>query len=808
MNVMKKPILSFLLLLLVCLSGYSQVNWTEMNNLQTLNIDDLTNEQLTQFKTQVQQKNLTEADAIQILKTKGLTEDQAQKLSEKLQKIQIVKTSTEKFSDTKTQIAEKVSVPIQEINDRDLSIYGSELFTRSSLVFEPNIRIATPSSYVVGPDDELIVHVYGFSEMKYELTVNEQGEVYIQNVGPVFVSGLTIEQVSQKLTNKLGSTIYRAINQGGTKVQVRLGKMRSIRVTVLGEAFKPGTYTVSSLTTLFNLLYLCGGPSNRGSYRQIEVIRKDKLFRVADLYAFLTKGTQGDNVLLQEGDIIRIPYCQQRVEISGAVHRAGKYEMKPSEHFDDLLNYCGGFSELAYRKMVSVSSISDKDRKIIDIKDSTFNYYQTKPGDRFFVYTTRDALEDKIVITGAVFRPGQYETNSTDSLSALFEKAGGVRDDAYLQRANLFRTDVGKQWSMLSFSIDSLIKKQLDIHLQKGDSIHVYSVFDFRDEEQVFVEGSVRKSGKYLWRKNMTVRELILEAGGITATGDSTWIEITRKFSKSESMENNGMELQTFRVNLSGSDSVSSTVLNPADVVQVKLLPGLIRNRRVLVIGEAMVPGKYPLLNSGDRIIDLIGRINGLKRSVDSNYVTIRRKRETNQSNLERELLMDRLESLDENATLSQQTLTDEIDKSYDLISLNLKNVLENPTSPNNVLLEDQDIIIFNKKTSMVRISGEVLHPMFMPIYPGKSMRFYIKKSGGFLKDARKSASYAVLPNGQVKRVKHFLFFKSYPKVTGKTDIIVPKKQQENKKGFSLGELAILASTLSVIANVIINLTK
>lgn len=805
---MFKSILVTSILLLLTLIGIGQSSWMDMKNIQTLDIQSLSNEQLIEFKRQATAKSITETEAITILKTRGLSDEQAMQLTERLQKITLVEKIADK-SNTPESIKEaKVSTQILQTPQRDLAIFGAELFSRTNLVFEPNIRIATPSSYVVGPDDELIVHVYGYSEMKYNLTINEDGEIYIQNVGPIFVSGLTIEQAAQKIKNKLAATIYRAIQQGSTRVQVRLGKIRSIRVTVMGEAYQPGTFTVSSLTTLFNLLYICGGPSDLGSYRNIEVVRNNKLIRTADLYTFLTTGNQSDNILLQEGDLIRIPFCQVRSEVTGNVRRPGKYEMKEDQKFSDLLTYCGGFNELAHRKLVSVSSIRDNERSIKDVTEIDFKNHQIKSGDKYFVRSIRDVLDDKISITGSVFRPGQYETGSTPSLRVLLEKAGGFQEDAYVSRINIFRTEAEKKLSVLSVNCTNLSDTAMNLTLLKGDSVHVYSVFDFRDRDFVFIEGSVRKPGKYLWRKNISLKEVLLEAGGISASGDSSSIEVIRKFNRQESESNSGNELKSYVLSIrNANDSAASFQLEPMDIVHVNLIPGIIRPRSVLVMGEVMVPGKYSLLKSNERITDLISRMNGLKHSVDSNYVIIRRKRNQNQSNVEKELLIDRLNNMNEDEIQSNQAIFEEMEKDYDLISLNLKQVMENPKSPNNILLESQDIIIFSKKTSMVRITGEVLYPMFMPVYSGKTMRFYIKKAGGFLKDARKSASYVVLPNGQVKKVKNFLFFRSYPRVTGKSNLIVPKKSKENRKEFSVSELAILASTLSIIANVIINLT-
>jgi protein involved in polysaccharide export with SLBB domain len=806
---MIKSYLTTFLLLLTVHFGVGQSNWMENGNFSALDVQTLSNDQLLQFRQQIRTKNITESEAIQLLKSKGLPEIETQKLIDRLKALPESNEKSDQIEASRKEQIETPSKPsVVETADRDLSIFGAELFSRSNLVFEPNIRIATPSSYVVGPDDELIVHVYGYSEMKYNLTVNEDGEVYIQNVGPLFVSGLTIEQVAQKIKNKLANTIYRAIQQGSTKVQVRLGKIRSIRVTVMGEVYKPGSYTVSSLTTLFNMLYICGGPSDLGSYRNIELVRKNKIYRVADLYDFLTTGNQSDNILLQEGDLIRIPFCQHRTEISGNVRRPGKYEMKDGQTFGHLLNYSGGFSELAHRKLVSVSSITDNDRMIKDLADSVFSHHVTKSGDRYVVRSIRDVLEDKITITGSVFRAGQYQTQTTPNLSVLLEKAGGLQEDAYKNRINIFRTEEGKKLSV--FSVNGLDADSMkSVGLKKGDSVHVYSVFEFRDQDYVMIDGRIRKPGKYLWRKNITLRELMLEAGGISSTGDSNAIEIIRSFAENQSASNNGNEVSVIRVSIRNqNDSAASVLLQPKDIVQVKLIPGIIRSRNVLVLGEVMVPGKYPLLNSNDRITDLLGRLNGLKQSVDSNYLIIRRRRNQNQSAFEKELLIERLKNMEQESEQNKQELINELEKDYDLISLNFKSVLEKPNSPNNILVEDQDIIIFNKKTSMVRISGEVLYPMFMPLNPGKRMRYYIKQSGGFLKDARKSASYVVLPNGQVKKARSFLFFRVYPVVTGKSELIVPKKVRENKKELTISELAILASTLSVIANVIINLTK
>ncbi len=342
----------------------------------------------------------------------------------------------------------------------DETIFGSELFTTNSLVFEPNLRIPAPVGYILGPDDQIIISVYGFSEKKYNLTINESGEIYIPNVGPLFISGLSIEEATQKIKSTLASTIYKAINTGKTKVQVTLGKIRSIRVTVIGQAKKPGTYTVSSLTTLYNILYLCGGPTPMGSYRDIEIIRGNSLNRTADLYDFLVNGNEKDNILLQEGDVIRIPYYKNRVILSGNVKREGKFEMLDNETFGDLLKYSGGFTDNAFRGSVTVIRITDTAKKIIDLQMNDYNTFKTNGSDKYIVRQLQDEFENRVVISGSVLRPGPYQLTPELTVSSLIKKAGGLTRDAYTKRITIFRSLKNKMPAMLSLNLDSSLDRE------------------------------------------------------------------------------------------------------------------------------------------------------------------------------------------------------------------------------------------------------------------------------------------------------------------------------------------------------------
>ena len=795
----------FLFLVLIC---HAQTNLFEERNLTQINVDNYTDADILAIRKKMNSMGMDTDKAIEILKSKGMSNEQASKLVDRLNNVSVAKNNPS-ITHPERRYDESLSVVVMENADKDQSVFGSELFLKSSLVFEPNIRIATPSSYIVGPDDELVINVYGYSEMRYNLDVNENGEIYVPSVGPIYVSGLTLEQATEKIKSKLASTIYRAISSGQTRVQIKLGKIRSIRVTVIGEVYKPGTYTISSLTTLYNVLYLCGGPSNLGSYRQIEVIRANKLIKKADLYEFLCKGIQKDNILLQEGDLIRIPYYENRVNILGSIKRTGKYEMLSGENVENLLSYCGGFNEMAYKGGIVVTRIAEKEKKILEIKDSAFSKFTIRNGDDYYISNLQNVVLDKISITGSVYRPGNYESSTTTSLKSLLEKSGGLLEVAYTDRVNIFRMEKGRQPSILSVNLDSIMNNQLDISLNKSDSVHVYSIFDFKDNQFVTILGNIRKSGRVQWRENLTVKELLLEAGGINDLGDSSTIEISRRKKKSESNTLNYSETETFTVNVSKTSQLGEEiVLMPLDIVHVKVLPGVINQRMIMVVGEVLTPGKYNLQKSGEKITDIIKRVGGFKATADSASIIIRRRKNSVFTIAERELFFKRLMNLEYDSIASNDQLKNELYGEFETISIDLKKILKDNSKFENLNLEDGDLITVSKNNNLVKVSGEVYYPNIVSLRKNKSAKFYIKQAGGFTSDSRKLKTLIVFPNGKVKSVKSFFGFKLYPKITSRAEIFVPQKNKENKNKISAGEWALLVSAMGIISNVVLTALK
>ncbi len=825
MNALKTIFITILFSLLITSSGFAQTSLLEINDMSEINIDKYSDAQIISLLNKAKDLQMEDEEVINLMKDKGMSDNQVYKLKSRIEKLRKNKDASNSFKnkedanesnneEMQDDIADKVEndkryydTSLYKLrmkdNKKELDVFGSEYFQKNSLVFEPNLRISTPSNYVIGPDDQLIINVFGLSEKKYSVQVNEEGEIYIQNVGPINVNGLSIEQATQKVKAKLASTIYNAIKSGQTQVQISLGKIRSIRVTVIGQAKKPGTYTVSSLTTLYNILYLCGGPGTMGSYRNIEVIRGNEVKRKVDLYSFIIYGNQKDNVLLQEGDVIRIPYYGKQVKITGNIKREAKFEMLEKESFQKLLDYCGGFNEKAYKSAVSVNRITDTGKVIIDLSKDKFDSFISESGDEFLVGKNREQFLNRVSLTGSVVRPGNYELTPNLTLLTLLAKAGGFVEDAYTKSASVYRYQNNKVPTMLNVNLDSVITNQADIYLLKDDSISIHSLFDFRDSMYVNVEGNVRKPSTIKWREDMTLRDVIMIAGGITESADSTKIEISSRVRNANISEKDHPEAETRLVSLS-----ANVQLQPYDFIVVKSSSGYVPQRSVMVVGDVKIPGKYILQKSGDKLTDILKRTEGFKASADSSSATIRRIIKSNLSVKEREAMFQRLLNVNNDSIISNKKLRNEIYKSYELISANISQAMKDPSSPDNLVLEDGDIITIEKNTNLVKISGDVYYPTIIPFKEKRNAKFYIKQAGNFMPSARRSGVLVIYPNGKAKSIKTFLFFKSYPTVTSRSEVFVPQKNKNNRTKITASELAVIVSALGVVANVFITAKK
>ena len=794
----------------------AQVNSLALQNLSTVNIDDISDSEIKSYLLKASESGLTEQNLYRILEEKGLPAGEAAKLKQRISLIQ--NSNNNKLNgppqDINNKDKEKIDrsdnrevtlVPMQK-NQGDLSIFGAELFTSNSLVFEPNLRIATPVGYIIGPDDELIINVFGYSEKTYNLTVNAEGSIYIPQVGPVYVNGLSIEQASGKIKKTLAATIYKAINGGSTSVQISLGKIKSIRVTVIGQAKKPGTYTISSLTSLFNLLYLCGGPTDLGSYRQIELIRGNELKRTIDLYGFLLKGDQRDNVLLSEGDVIRIPFYSTRVMLNGNVKLPGKFELVNGETFNNVLQFGGGFSDNAYKSAVTIYQLTDTEKKITDLSKSQYNSYQPLSSDSIVVGKILDRYANKLIIAGAIQRPGVYELTGNLKLKDLLEKAGGLKPDVYTKRGGISRLNQNGTLQQISFNIDSVMNNYTDIALQKNDSVTLYSIFDIDNNISITIDGNIRRPGMYKWIQNLTLSDVILQAGGITESGDNRTIEIARRINNISLTQLNHLQTEIINVNLADSAAIKDVVLQPYDAINIRQKSSYAKQRTVFVEGLVINPGRYTLTMSGDRISDVLKRAGGFRANADTTALVIKRLSRKDLTTDERQKVFAKLLNIKSDSINATERIKDEIYKDYDKISIDLNNALHQNKESENMLLEDGDVLTIEQNSNLVKVSGEVYYPTIVPFKQNANLKYYIEKSGSYTEVARKKGSLVIYPDGKAKRVKHFLFFKSYPEVVSRSEIFVPQKSDRNRQKMSVGEWSVIVSSLAIISNVIINL--
>ncbi|WDF54011.1 SLBB domain-containing protein [Mucilaginibacter sp. KACC 22063] len=704
-------------------------------------------------------------------------------------------------------------------------VFGEDLFRNTKISFEPNLRMATPKSYVIGPDDELLIDLTGDNEANYNLKVNPEGTVRLQYVGLISVGGLTIEQAESKIRSAMSKT-YPGLRTGRTNVAINIGNIRSIKITIVGEANRPGTYTLPSLATVFNALYASGGPNKNGSFRTIQVIRNNRVVANVDVYDFLLKGFQRNNIRLQDQDVINVPVFKTRVEMSGEVKRPALYEVLPSESFQDVLGFAGGFTTDAYSANVKVLQNTSRERRIIDINADNFNTYHPVNGDKFIVERILDRFENRVEISGAVFRPGRYELGKGLTLKGLIQKADGLKEDAFLNRGYISRLNVDNSLSLLSFDVSRIMNgSDPDISLQREDKVTISSIFDLRDEYKVQIQGEVRQPGTFKYAENMSLEALIQMSGGFKEGATPNRIEISRRLQSSNALSRTSATAQIFTVNIDKNLRLLGEpfILKPYDIVSVHSAEGFETQKVVRIEGEVLYPGTYGVQRKNEKISDIIKRAGGLTAMAFPAGASLRRpgpapdtsSRGMNASDRNRRLRQNRDEDeklmnlkrlqFAQGVTDTSNISKDSIILKSDFVGIDLVKILKDSTSRFNLLLEDGDVITVPKQLQTVRVTGEVLKPINIVYQPGKTMEQYINESGGFTYNASKRGAYVVYANGSIKATKKFLFFYDYPAIKPGAEIFVPKHPPREKLGIQgiVGLSTAVASLAAILVTIL-----
>ncbi|MFD1629029.1 SLBB domain-containing protein [Pseudopedobacter beijingensis] len=836
MNIKKVVLLLSVLIMLFTTFSVKAQNINQQN-FSNIRVDELSDEQIRQFIRQVESSGMSEAQLEQVATAKGMSSTEIQKLRQRVEKIKTqtggaaTGSATNKQATLKSKDGSRSRSFEGEVDSLSKSdnkkteteaeialaslrskIFGKELFANSSTTFEPNLKLATPLNYVIGTGDEILLDIYGYSEVSHQLTVSPEGNINIPYAGVVPVSGLTVEAATSRIKSKL-SSIYSGLNNGTTKLSIAIGNIRSIKVILTGEVTKPGTYTLPSLATVFNALYSSGGPTENGSFRAIEVIRSGKKIATLDVYDFLLKGDLKNNVRLQDQDIIRIPTYLNRVEIVGEVKRPAIFELKNGESLQNLLDFAGGFTERAYQARIKVLKNTATERKISDVVADAFSTYKPHTGDKFFVNEILDRFENRVSVTGAVFRPGQYELTSGLTVKELIKKAEGLKEDAFKTRAYIVRLTPLNDTEIISLNLETLLNGSgPDVLLKREDVLHISSIFDLREEYSVTIDGEVRNPGQFDYAENISLEDLIIQAGGFKESASPQRIEISRRVINTDSaaISATAKTAQVFQIDINKdlSDIASRFILKPFDIVVVRGTPGYETQKQVRIEGEVLYPGIYSITRKDERISDLIQRAGGLTQLAYPKGASLKREgKMANQLDQEKEEL--KIQQFKKNSKDSTDVQLENKVIRNNFVGINLEEILRVSGKSNDLFLEEGDIISIPKELQTVKVSGEVLSPNTMLYVKSKGFKRYINNAGGFSQKALKSRAYIIYANGSVKSTRKFLFFNNYPVVTTGAEIFVPKAEEKRKMttGETVGLISGLASLGAIVLG-IMNMVK
>jgi protein involved in polysaccharide export with SLBB domain len=690
----------------------------------------------------------------------------------------------------------------EEIKLED-KIFGFNLFRNEKISFQPGLNIPTPVDYQLGHGDELIIDIWGVAEMTYTETISPEGSIIIPGIGPVYLSGLTIENAKKKLRSELGR-IYAGLNQSNPNIflNISLGNVRSINVNMVGEVFVPGTYTLPSMANVFTALYAAGGPTINGSLRYIKVTRNNKVIANLDLYQFLMNGTLEGNIRLQDQDVVFIEPYYDRVEVIGEIKRPGIYEMKNSETLSDLIRYSGGFSGKAYKTIITTTRFTDRERKVIDTPAPDFDKFVLQDGDFIQVDSILNKYENRVEISGAVYRPGSYSVNEGQTLADLIKRSDGLREDAFPNRGVIYRQKEDMSMEVIPFDRTNIEEGGRMITLRKEDLVIIPSIFDLREEFMVEILGEVRKPGKYPFAANATAEDLIVQAGGLLESASMSKLEIARRIKNPNSLQANNKVADIFQFPISQGLGLSTEgadfKLEPFDIVFIRRSPGYQTQKIMHVEGEVNFSGDYSLSEQDERISSIISRSGGLTSyAYPQGARLVRRLPEEDKS---------KVKIIQNLAQMAQDTavIIEKEEKTETTIGIDLVRILAEPGSKYDIFIEEGDRLIIPKQLQTVNLQGAVLYAT--TVRYDERLRFsdYISRAGGFTQDARRKNSYIIYPNGSVDKTKNLVFFNNFPTVEPGSEIYVPIK--EAKRKLSTAETISIFSATASMSLVIVTL--
>ena len=681
-------------------------------------------------------------------------------------------------------------------------IYGHDIFKSQNLTFEPSSNLATPQNYRLGPGDEVIIDIWGASQSTIQQIISPDGNIMVQDLGPVYLNGKTVQEADEYI-KKVFSQIYSGLggDNSNSSIKLSLGQNRSVLVNVMGDVENPGTYQVSSFATVFNAIYMAGGVNDLGSLRNIKLYHENEEVATIDMYDYIRNGKVQDDIRLNDNDVVIVSPHSLLVNIDGRIRRPMLYEMTEDESLADLIDYAGGLESDAYKKDVRVIRMGEFQRQIFTVTKEQQSSFKLADGDSVYVDSIQVSFTNMAEVRGAVYRPGKFQIDGDiTTVKGLIEAAGGLKEEAFPSRALLSRTNPDKTLTNLAIDIKGLMEGSAqDETLRNNDVLFIPSLFDVGEVKTFSVYGELLFPGDYRYADNTSIEDLILQAGGLKEDASLTKVDVVRRNRDKEAVEKTQSLAETFSFSINEDLSIQDNDfrLEPYDEVYIRRSPGYSVNRRVIVEGEVTFPGYYSLATNNERLSDIMERVGQFSSEAYPEGARLERK----MTDDERARMHDIAEILAGNDSIA---LAKAVDKLMNMttfdVGINLKEAVDKPGGPADIVLRDGDRIIVPVFTNTVKINGEVMFSNTTPFVKGKNLKYYIEKAGGYSQRAKKSKAYVVYMNGSVAKAKK----RSSKLVQPGCEIVVPARQQRD--GLTATEILSLGSTSASLATVVLAL--
>ncbi|MGK0420363.1 MAG: protein involved in polysaccharide export with SLBB domain [Polaribacter sp.] len=767
---MNKNTQPFLILLLIFFTSiaFSQ----DIGQLKNVDINSMSDDQIESYWSQIKKGGYTMGQVEVLGKAQGISATKIADFKRRVNSLGAINAAENKAIETNSKVAavnESFGLKDGQVvkkNTASVSLFGYDFFSNSKVSFAPSINIAVPKNYQIGPGDEIMIDLWGASEITYKATVNNSGSIKIGGIGFIFINGFTLENATKKIISKLknkhaGITAAdRSYNKINTNVTV--SKIRTVQVNIIGEVKVPGTYALNSLSTVLNALYVAGGPTKLGTFREVQLVRANKVVATLDIYDYMLSGTQEGNLKLQDQDVLLVAPYKNLVSVEGAVKRAGIYELKEGQTLADLVQYFGGFTPIAYTNLLTIERLNGTQKEIREVAFKEAKNFIMQGGDKLVVQEILDRYENKITIQGEVYRPGSFEMFEKMSLKTLIEKAEGITPEAFLSRGLLVRTFDDTHKENIAFSVSEILNGSSTILLQAKDQVRILNKEELREARTITIAGAVNTPNTFDFVDKLQIEDVIAMSGGLTLGADPQVISISRRLKDGSFKTLSEVYAVSSDENLAINNG-KTFYIEPFDVINVRYSKGYTTQKNVSIKGEVKYQGAYVLKNKNERISDLIQRAGGLT----------------------------------EYAFIKGAVLIRKVEGANGNVAIDLEAILKNKGALIDMYLKEGDMLSIPSELETIKVTGVVIKPSLIQFKKGKSLKSYVEKSGGFAENAKKAKIYVSYANGDIKTTKHFLFIKRYPKLAPGATIFVPAKSK--KERMSTAEIMGITTSIATL---------